>query len=419
MVLQLENAKKYENGRIVPAEGVEIPSGVSASVSSVLKGVPSSHSLLIMPGLADVHVHFREPGFSYKETLFTGSRAAAHGGFTSVCTMPNLNPVPDNLNHLEEQTALIKRDACIEILPFGSITKGEKGQVLSDMDALAPFVAGFSDDGHGVESEERMEDAMRQAKRLGKVISAHCEVKSLSRDGVIHDGPRAAQFGLPGINSESEWREVERDIRLAARTGCSFHVCHVSTKESVALIQEAQKAGLDVSAETCPHYLLLCDEDLKDRGNFKMNPPLRSKADREALREAICQGVIRCVVTDHAPHSKAEKDGGLLHSLMGVVGLETSFPSLYTGLVKTGLISLEDLLDRMCLYPRARFGLETPDTGSSFTLFDLSEHAPVNPDTFLSKGRSTPFEGMDFYGKCLMTVYRGKIAYIRTSEATK
>ena len=321
--------------------------------------------------------------------------------------MPNLRPAPDSLPHLREQLDIIRRDACVEVLPFGSITVGEKGERLSDLESLAPFVAGFSDDGCGLEDDGLMEEAMRRAKALGKPISAHCEYLGLVRGGCIHDGEYARAHGFAGISSESEWRMVERDLRLAAKTGCAYHVCHVSAKESVRLIREAKAAGLDVTCETAPHYLLLTDADLRDEGRFKMNPPLRAEADREALLEGLADGTVDMIATDHAPHSAKEKSEGLRGSRMGVVGLETALPLLYSGLVRTGILPLERLTDAMCFRPRARFGLGEP----GYTVFEPDAPFEVDPERFRSMGRATPFAGMRGHGRVVMTVRDGKIIY--------
>jgi dihydroorotase len=355
-------------------------------------------------------VHFREPGFSYKETIATGSKAAAKGGYTSVCTMPNLNPVPDSLEHLKEQTDIIERDAVIEVLPYAAITIGEKGEELVDMESLAEKVIAFSDDGRGVQSEEMMREAMKRAKALGKMIVAHCEVNELLKGGYIHDGEYAKEHGHRGICSESEWKQIERDLKLAAETGVKYHVCHISTKEAVALIREAKKNGVDVTCETAPHYLTLTDDDLIEDGRFKMNPPLRSKADRDALIEGVLDGTIDMIATDHAPHSDEEKSRGLEKSPMGVVGLECAFPVLYTKLVKTGIVPLGRIIEMMTDAPRKRFGL--PQTENDFTIFDLNEEYTIDPADFLSMGHATPFAGEKVYGKCKMTVCGGKTVWL-------
>ena len=361
--------------------------------------IQTAKKLAVLPGFCDVHVHLREPGFSYKETIKTGTLAARAGGYSDVCSMPNLNPVPDSVTHMEKQLDIIRRDACVRVHPYAAITVGEKGETLSDRENLAPFCVAFSDDGRGVQSEEMMENAMRRAKTLGKIIVAHCEDNSLLRGGYIHDGVYAARHGHAGICSESEWRPIRRDLALAARTGASYHVCHISCAESVALIREAKKAGIDVTCETAPHYLLLTENELEEDGRFKMNPPLRSQRDEEALLEGICDGTIDMIATDHAPHSPEEKAKGLKNSPMGVVGLETAFPVLYTGLVKTEIISLEDLVRLLSTAPRERFGLANPE--NEFCLWDLDALYTIDPNEFQSKGRATPFAGMQVFGKLL------------------
>ena len=369
------------------------------------------NNCFIFPGLIDVHVHLREPGFFYKETVKSGSLAAAHGGFTTICAMPNLNPVPDCLDNLNAELEIIRKDAATRVLPYASITVGEKQRELSDMESLAPYVVGFSDDGVGVESADIMREAMCRAKKLNKMIVAHCEVKELVNGACVHDGEYAKRNGLKGNPPESEWREVERDLELVRETGCDFHVCHVSTKESVELIRKAKADGLPVTCETAPHYLVLCDEDLRDDGRFKMNPPLRGKEDREALIEGIRDGTIDMIATDHAPHSAEEKSGGLQGSLNGIVGLETAFPILYTRLVKRGVITLEKLIELMQVNPSKRFkigGSLEIGAAADLTVFDLSEEYVIKPDEFLSKGRSTPFEGEKVFGECLLTIVGGR-----------
>ena len=364
----------------------------------------------VLPGLADVHVHLREPGFSYKETIFDGSRAAARGGFTTVCAMPNLDPVPDNRENLAKELALIERDAVIEALPYGALTKGEKGISPSDMEEMAPFVVAFSDDGRGVQDENVMREAMKRAKALGKIVVAHCEDNSLLRGGYIHDGKYCKEHGHKGISSESEWKAVERDLELVRETGCAYHVCHVSAKETVELIRRAKAERLDVTCETAPHYLLLDDSQLQEDGRFKMNPPIRDKSDRDALIAGLLDGTVDMIVTDHAPHSAEEKSRGLAGSPMGIVGLETSFPLLYTYLVLPGVITLPRLLELTCCNPKKRFGI--PERENDFTVFDLSARYKVDPADFLSMGKSTPFAGWEVAGKCMLTVSRGKIAYL-------
>jgi len=360
----------------------------------------------ILPGFCDVHVHFREPGFSYKETIETGSLAAAKGGYTAVCTMPNLNPVPDCAEHLEEQLALIRKNAVIDVYPYASITVGERGEALSDMQGMARDAIAFSDDGRGVQSDERMREAMQTAKALGKMIVAHCEVNELLHGGYIHDGEYARAHGHKGICSESEYLQIERDIALAKETGCAYHVCHISAKESVEAIRRAKAEGVDITCETAPHYLVMDDGDLQEDGRFKMNPPLRDRTDREALVEGILDGTIDMIATDHAPHSAEEKSRGLANSAFGIVGLETAFPLLYTKLVKEGILSMERLIDLMVYNPRKRFGIPL---GSSFSLWDLNAEYTVDPNAFLSRGRATPLAGMRLCGKHLLTVHNGHV----------
>ena len=367
-----------------------------------------SKKYIIVPGLCDVHVHFREPGFSYKETIASGSAAAAHGGYTAVCTMPNLDPVPDSAEHLQVQLDAIERGAAIKVLPYGAITVGEKGERLADMEAISDKVCAFSDDGKGVQNDEMMWEAMTTAKRLGKIIAAHCEDNSLLFGGYIHDGEYARMHGHKGISSASEYKQIERDLRLAEETGCAYHVCHISTKESVELIRQAKARGVDVTCETAPHYLVLCDEDMQEDGRFKMNPPLRSREDKQALIDGIKDGTIDMIATDHAPHSAEEKGRGLEKSLMGVVGLETAFPVLYTELVMKNIITLDRLVELMSFKPKERFGI---DTNNDFAVFDISEAYKIDPEDFLSMGRATPFAGREVFGRCLLTVHNGKVVY--------
>ena len=362
----------------------------------------------VLPGFCDVHVHFREPGFSYKETIATGTAAAARGGYTAVCTMPNLDPVPDSVPHLLPQLDLIERDARIAVKPYGAITVGEKGEQLADLEGMAPFVCAFSDDGRGVQDPSMMKEAMTRARDLHKLVVAHCEVNELLRGGYIHDGRYAKDHGHRGICSESEWRQVERDIDLAYQTGCGYHVCHISTKESAELVRQAKKDGIDVSCETAPHYLLMDDSMLEENGRFKMNPPVRAASDREALLEGVCDGTIEIVATDHAPHSAEEKARGLEKSTFGIVGIETAFPLLYTCLVKKGVLTLEQLVRQHSENPRKRFAIET-DPGSC--VWDLEEEYPIDPADFLSKGKATPFEGWKVYGRCIKTLYNNNIVW--------
>ena len=388
--------------------GFVFSEGVCSSLSAPgLSGFDSSE-YVIFPGFCDVHVHFREPGFSYKETIATGSRAAARGGYTAVCTMPNLNPVPDSVENLRVQRRLIEETACIHIYPYGAITIGEQGEALSDLEGMAPDVVGFSDDGRGVQSDDLMRQAMLRAKALGKPIVAHCEVNSLLRGGYIHGGDYAKAHGHRGICSESEWGQIARDLQLVKETGCAYHVCHVSAKESVALIRKAKAEGLDVTCETGPHYLVMDDSDLQEDGRFKMNPPLRGEDDREALIQGILDGTIDMIATDHAPHSAEEKSRGLEKSAFGIVGIETAFPILYTYLVKPGILSLDKLLALLCVNPRRRFGLPL---GTDYSIWDLNAAYHIDPEDFLSKGRATPFAGWQVSGKCIATICDGKLVY--------
>lgn len=373
-----------------------------------------SKKYIIVPGLCDVHVHFREPGFSYKETIASGSAAAAHGGYTAVCTMPNLDPVPDSAEHLQVQLDAIKRGAAIKVLPYGAITVGEKGERLADMESISDKVCAFSDDGKGVQNDEMMREAMTAAKRLGKIIAAHCEDNALLLGGYIHDGEYAKAHGHRGISSASEYKQIERDLRLAEETGCAYHVCHISTKESVELIRQAKAHGVNVTCETAPHYLVLCDEDIQEDGRFKMNPPLRSREDKEALIEGIKDGTIDMIATDHAPHSAEEKGRGLEKSLMGVVGLETAFPVLYTELVTKNIITFDRLVELMSFKPKERFGI---DTNNDFAVFDISEAYKIDPENFLSMGRATPFAGREVFGRCLLAVHNGKVVYKAEARA--
>lgn len=366
---------------------------------------------ITIPTFVDVHVHLREPGFFYKETIKTGTNAAAKSGYSHLFAMPNLNPVPDSLENLNIQLEIIKRDALINVIPYGSITMGEKGRTLANFQEMAPFVAGFSDDGVGVENEEMMEKAMAMAKSLDKIIVAHCEDMSLRDGGYIHAGNYAKEHGHKGICSESEWKPIERDLKLAAKTGCSYHVCHVSAKESVAIIREAKKAGIDVTCETAPHYLTLNDGMLKDEGRFKMNPPIRDEKDREALIEGILDGTIDMIATDHAPHSLEEKAKGLRDSAMGITGLETAFPILYTKLVKAGILTLDKLIELMSTNPRKRFGLTCSNTDKEYAVWDIGTEYSIDSETFESMGKSTPFDGWRVYGKCLKTVVNNKTVW--------
>ncbi len=407
MKLSLDKATVFGKGSL-ENEKMDIKingTSLSSHSGSVFK---YDNPCVILPGFCDVHVHFREPGFSYKEDIASGCRSAVRGGYSAVCTMPNLSPAPDCRENLEIQREAIRNKASIYVYPYGTITKGQMGEELSDMAAIAKDVVAFSDDGRGVQSDALMLEAMKCAKALEKIIVAHCEDNSLLEGGYIHKGEYAKLHDHRGICSESEWRPIARDLELVAKSGCAYHVCHISTKESVALIREAKASGLNVSCETGPHYLLMNDMMIKEEGRFKMNPPIRSEEDRLALVEGICDGTIDMIATDHAPHSAEEKSRGLEKSLMGVVGLETAFPVLYTGLVKTGIITLDKLVALMSDNPRARFGLSRD---SGYSVWDLNEEYTVDPSEFASMGRSTPFEGMKVYGKNIATVFKNKLLY--------
>ena len=389
--------------------------GSQSDLDTALKAL-DSNKFTMLPGFCDVHVHFREPGFSYKETIRSGSLAAARGGYTAVCTMPNLKPVPDSSLHMQEELDLIRDGAVIDVRPYASITVNEEGRKLSDMEDLAAVAVAFSDDGRGVQDEGMMRAAMYKAKSLGKMIVAHCEVNELLKGGYIHDGAYAASHGHAGICSESEWRQIERDVRLSEETGCAYHVCHISTKESVQIIREAKANGVNVTCETGPHYLVLDERDLQEDGRFKMNPPLRSSEDREALLQGLIDGTIDCIATDHAPHSTEEKSRGLKGSAMGIVGLETAFPVLYTGLVRTGILTMERLLEALYTTPRKRFGI--PAGSCDFSIWDLERPYTIDPAEFLSKGHATPFEGREAFGRCLLTVHNGKVVYLDLKQFT-
>ena len=388
--------------------GTAFVDGIRASIAAPELSVFDSPRYVIFPGFCDVHVHFREPGFFYKETIATGSLASARGGYTAVCTMPNLNPVPDSVERLNVQRDIIKESACIHVYPYGAITVGERGEELADLEGMAPDVIGFSDDGRGVQSDDMMRAAMKKAKTLNKPIVAHCEVNDLLRGGYIHDGAYAAAHGHRGICSESEWGQIARDLELVKEIGVKYHVCHISTKESVELIRKAKAEGVDVTCETGPHYLVMDDSMLQEDGRFKMNPPLRSKEDREALVQGILDGTIDMIATDHAPHSAEEKAKGLEKSAFGVVGIETALPILYTYLVKPGILTMDRLVELLVVNPRKRFGIEL---GCDYSIWDLEEEYTVDPREFLSKGKATPFEGWKVNGRCVATVCDGKIVY--------
>jgi len=413
----LKNATVYTNKQFVAAD-LLVQDGVIAAISPNMEAsaypkaeVFDLNKCLVLPGLVDVHVHFREPGFLYKETMETGSLAAARGGVTHVCTMPNLKPVPDSREHLDLQLEAIRKDAKVHVYPYGSITVNEAGEEMADLAAMAPDVIGFSDDGKGVQSEEMMRAAMQECVRLNKMLVAHCEVNELLHGGYIHDGEYAKAHGHKGICSESEWKQVERDIRLSEETGCPYHVCHVSAKETVALIREAKARGVNVTCETGPHYLVMNDTMIGEDGRFKMNPPIRGEEDRKALLEGLLDGTVDMLITDHAPHSAEEKGKGLAGSLMGVVGLETSFAVMYTKLVKTGAMTLEKLLDVMHDAPAKRFGIGNDlavGAPADLTVFDPTVSYVVDPADFVSKGKSSPFTGETLFGVCKLTLVNGE-----------
>ncbi len=415
--LLLKNGTVYYQGKMQKVD-VLIQNGVVCKIDRDIQadGCPviDSSKFNIIPGLADVHVHLREPGFSYKETILTGTKAAAKGGFTLVAAMPNLNPVPDSAKHLKIELDRIEKNRAIKVLPYGSITVGEKGKELRDMAGMAKDVIAFSDDGKGVQNSEMMEKAMTVAKELNKPIVAHCEVESLLNGGYIHDGEYAKLHGHKGISSASEYEEVIRDINLSEKTGCQFHACHISTKESVEAIRQAKAKGLKVSGETGPHYLAFTDMDLQESGSWKMNPPIRSEKDRQALIKAVRDGTIECIITDHAPHSREEKSKGLAGSSMGVVGLETSFAAVNTYMVEKGYISFEKLVEVMSINPRKIFGLESGiqiGKPADITIVDPKAKWAVNPEEFISMGKATPFAGKTLTGKVIATIYNGDFAY--------
>lgn len=412
----LKNALVYTEKGFVKAN-VNISDGRIVSVDdSTLEGgrIFEFENSYIFPGLTDVHVHLREPGFSYKETMKTGTKACARGGYTNVCPMPNLKPVPDNFDNLKQQLDIIEKDACINVYPFGAITVEEKGEALADMDAMAPYVIGFSDDGKGVQSEEMMLKAMEIAKKHDKIISAHCEDNSLLFGGYIHDGEYAKLHGHKGICSESEWGPVKRDIELVKKSGCKYHVCHISAKETVEIIRNAKKEGVNITCETAPHYLVMNDMMLKEEGRFKMNPPIRSEQDRLALVEGLLDGTIDMIATDHAPHSAEEKGKGLAESLMGVVGIETAFATMYTSFVKTGKLSLERLMELFHDNAKERFGIGNDIKAgevANLTVFNLDEEYTVDPSEFESMGKFTPLEGTRVFGRCKLTMCDGEIVW--------
>ena len=362
-----------------------------------------------IPALVDMHVHFREPGYPQKETIRSGSNAAMCAGYSDVFTMPNLNPAPDCVENLQIQQGIIARDSLIGVHPYATITLGRKGEgELVNIEQLAPLVAGFSDDGCGVQSEDLMREAMGRCARVGSMIVEHCEVNSLLHNGYVHAGAYARAHGHRGICSESEWREVERNIRLSEETGCRLHICHISTKESVQLIREAKARGAKVTCETAPHYLLLDERCMGEDGCWKMNPPLRGVDDRMALLAGIQDGTIDVIATDHAPHTAEEKSRGLENSAFGIVGIECAFPLMYTYLVRTGFITLERLVELMSTRAREITGLPQ---GTSWATFEVETPYEIDPEKFLSKGHSTPFAGWTVYGRCVETVYNGVVVY--------
>ena len=418
MKVLLKNANVFTNGKFEKTN-VEVTNNTITNISTNIESadfdvIYDLQNKVLLPGLVDVHTHLREPGFIYKETIATGSMAGAKGGYTSICAMPNLNPVPDCMENLQLELDIINKDAKINVYPYASITKGEKGEELADFDAMKEYAIAFSDDGHGVQSEEMMEEAMRKAQKLNKMIVAHCEDNSLLNGGYIHDGEYAKLHGHKGICSESEWGPIKRDIELSRKTGCHYHVCHVSSKESVQAIREAKASGVHITCETGPHYLTMNDMMLQENGRFKMNPPIRSEEDRLALIEGIKDGTIDLVITDHAPHSAEEKAKGLAGSAMGVVGLETCFPVLYTNLVKPGIITFEKLMELMNSNAKKIFGIGTKiavGETADLTVYDLEEEYDIDPNTFATMGRATPFEGNHVFGKCLMTMCGGNVVF--------
>ena len=369
---------------------------------------------IVTYGLADVHVHLREPGYSAKETIATGTRAAAHGGVTTVCSMPNLNPAPDAPETIAVEQRMIDEQAVVEVLPFATISSKRAGRELADIEALRPLSVGYSDDGNGIQTEPLMRQAMQRIAAVDGIIAAHCEDDSLLHAGYIHDGEYARQHGHKGICSESEWGPIKRDVKLAEEEGCRYHICHISTKESVAIIREAKSKCAHISCETAPHYLILCDENLQEEGRFKMNPPLRAKEDRAALIEGIKDGTIEVIATDHAPHTAEEKSRGLKGSMMGIVGIETSFALCYTHLVRKGIITIEKLVELMSENPRRIFrlgGAMSVGERADIAVFDIDTPYTINPDNFLSMGKATPFAGEEVFGRCVLTIFAGKKVY--------
>ncbi len=416
----IKGANCYVAGSFSPCD-VAVEDGVIVAVedsilATAIDTIIDGEGMYLLPGLVDPHVHLREPGFSRKETIATGTAAAARGGVTTLMSMPNLSPAPDSEESVKVQLDIIEADALVNVIPYGSITRGQKGRgELVDFKALAPVVAGFSDDGVGVQEDELMAEAMRAAKAAGRPIVAHCEVNELLHGGYIHDGEYCAQNGHKPNCSKSEWGQVERDLKLVEKIGCQYHICHISTKESVELLRAAKAKGLNVSGETAPHYLLMTDEDLQEHGRFKMNPPIRSREDQMELLNGILDGTIECIATDHAPHTEEEKSRGLALSAFGVVGIECSFALMYTYLVRRGVISLERLVELMSLNARAIFGLPSGKievgAAADLVLFDLDDEYTIDPKEFLSMGKATPFEGWRVCGSTVMTMAGGKVVY--------
>ncbi len=407
MNLILKNGFVYENGKFTKKD-LYVKDGKFSDSPPNECEVADISGKYVFPGFCDVHVHFREPGFSYKETIKSGSMAAAKGGYTTVCTMPNLKPVPDNYENLKKQLDIIEKDAVINVVPYGSITVNQEGKELSDMESMKDYVCAFSDDGKGIQTKELMKKAMEIAKKMNKIIVAHCENNSLLKGGYIHDGTYAKEHNHKGICSKSEYGPIIRDIALSQETNCPYHVCHISAKESVEAIRKAKKDGVDITCETAPHYLVLDDSDLQEDGRFKMNPPLRDKTDRLALVEGILDGTIDMIATDHAPHSKEEKEKGLEKSAFGITGIEIAFPVLYTHLVKTKKVTLEKIVELLGVNPYKRFGFENK---CDFCVWDLEKEFVVKSEDFISMGKATPFLGDKLFGECLMTVYNGKTIY--------
>ncbi len=372
---------------------------------------------LLTPGFVDVHVHLREPGFEHKETIATGTASAAKGGFTTICAMPNTKPVPDSVENLQLINSLIEQSAKVRVLPYGSLTVAQSGDERTDLAALKESGAvAFSDDGVGVQLAATMYEQMQAAAKLDMVVVAHCEDNSLIYDGVMHEGKRNKELGLPGIPSICESVQIARDVLLAEAAGARYHVCHVSTKESVRAVRDAKAAGIRVTAEVCPHHLLLEEMDIpSDDANWKMNPPLRAADDKDSLHAALLDGTIDCIATDHAPHTVEEKCCGMVGASFGIVGFETAFPLLYTQFVETGKWTLKQLVDWMTVKPARIFdlpyGTVEPGAAADLVLIDLNKEQAINPDEFATKGRNTPFTGWKAKGWPVLTMVEGNIVY--------